>query len=167
MKLKFKLTPKDLHDGSWLRVRERKRLPRILLFACGIILWAVTAWLYRSTGQINWTFAAVGLVCFVWEDGLFRLLNIMRVSVFIRRNRRLYEDDTEMEIAPERLVVRQQGNVSEIVWPTVQGFRIGPKTILLYLSKDFALCLPRRVFADSTSESECIGMLKEIGLKEI
>ena len=80
MRLTFKLTPADLQDGSWLRVRERRRLPRLLLFACGLILWAATAWLYRSTARINWTFAAFGLVCFVWEDGLFRLLSSIRLT---------------------------------------------------------------------------------------
>jgi hypothetical protein len=167
MKLKFELTPADLQDGSWLRVRERKRLPRILLFGCGIILWTATVRSYLSTGHLNWTYALVGLVCFIWEDGLFRLLNIMHVSVFIRRNRRLYQAETEMEITPERLVVRQQGSVSEITWSTVQGVRVGPKTILLYLSKDFALCLPRRAFTEAASETECIGMLKTLGLKEM
>ncbi len=167
MNLRSKLTAADLQEGSWLRLREQKRLPRILLFACGIVLWGGTGWLYYCSGEVNWTFAIVGLVFFLWEDVLFRLLNSLRVSVFVRRNRRLYEHETEWDLTPEKLVVRSQGNTSEIIWPTVIGFRNGPKTFLLYLSKDFCLCLPKRAFPDAVAQAECLSMLKEIGLKEM
>ena len=163
MKLRFSMTLADAQSASWLKVKERKRAPRVFLCLLGLAVLIPSGWLLFACGETHWGYAAFAVFCFLWEDVFFRLLVRLRVWHFFRRNQDLFRE-VELELLPDRLVVRVDADHSQTAWDKFAGYRIGKRNILLYLSRDVTVNIPTRIFADG-QEQECLRFLEARGLR--
>ena len=76
MHLKFTYTMSEIQSGSWLRVRESKKIQRIILIVIGLYLIGTGLWLYPDKGKGSVFAVLFGIFAILWEDVFFRLFNL-------------------------------------------------------------------------------------------
>ena len=167
MIVRFTPTLKDLQDAGWLRVKERRRIMLIGLPLCGLLFLGFAVQEYVANSRIEWFLVGFAVWAFLWKSVLFRLLNMWRVWFLVRRNKQLFCKETEIQIVPEKLLASSENAKSEYEWSKLLGYSNNATTILFYVSRDYAIFIPKRAFADSAAAAECLRLLAAAGLKEI
>lgn len=166
MILRYKLTPADARQASLFHQRETWRWIHLLLLVIGCTSVLLGVIRFFHTARIDWLTFCLGLLCILYVI-LFPFWNHIRISFWVRRNHQLYKEESVLEFTQDKLMVRTPGTNSEIDWTSMLGFRNAPHSILLYLSRDCYILLPKRVFANAQAEEECLSLLREVGVKEV
>ena len=157
----------DIQSGSWLRVDKPRKIRRILINTAGVLLVLNGAWLYTKQQRGAIFFICWGVLLILWDLMLFRLFNHLRVAILVRRNINLYDKEVLIDMDDTRWTVSSLGQRSEMTWDKFIGYRFGKRNLLLYLSKDFTVNIPRRVFGDNCPEKQLLKILKENNVPEL
>lgn len=167
IKITFTYTPADIRSGTTLLIRKRNTHARLVFVITGVFILFCAAISHHSWIGYRSFLVCLGLFLVLFVDVVLRLFNWHMRTCFARRNKDIFFDPRTMEIDEKEIVMTVGETRSEQPWETIIGYRTGKRNILLYLSKDNALMIPRIAFLNQGTETDFIRLLREKDIPEI
>ena len=166
--IQFTPTMADIQAGSRLRMEKNPKIVRLILVPCGLFLLLAGFGCYVDGMWEYKILVPLAVVALLLVDVIVPGLNYCRVAILVNRNRELYLRSITLELHADSFsVTTEDGSTSETPWSALVGYRLGPKNLLLYMSRDLALNIPLKAFsASDIPETDLIALLQKKGLRK-
>jgi len=166
--LNFTYTKKDILKASYLKGSDNinRKKARKVLIPLGLFLLFLVLITSFSCGFRSGEFIIIGASLFsiFFADVILPALNyflsyFLTITV-IHRNKDALFTPYEMIVSDEGIIFKSKDGESLIKWSAFTKYTIGKDIILLYISKDIAVSIPKRIFT-TEQKKEFVKIIKD------
>ncbi len=163
MELNFTYTRKDIQKASYLKGSDNRKRARKILIPLGLFLLFFALITSSSSGFKSGEFIIIGASLFsiFFADVILPILNYFLTNAVIQRNK-------DILFAPQKMIVSDNGICFEnkygkslTEWSSFTKYITGKDIILLYISKNMAFNIPKRIFTTEKQEKEFLKIIKD------
>jgi len=160
MKLNFTYTKKDILKASYLKGSDNRKKARKILIPLGLFLVLITSF---SRGFRSGEFIIIGASLFSisFADVILPTLSYFLTITIMYRNKDTLFTPHEMIVSDEGIIFKSKDGESLIKWSAFTKYTIGKDIILLYISKDIAFNIPKRIFTTEQQKKEFVKIIKD------
>jgi len=163
MKLNFTYTKKDILKASYLKGSDNRKKARKILIPLGLFLLFLVLITSFSCGFRSGEFIIIGASLFSisFADVILPILSYFLTITIMYRNKDALFTSHEMIVSDEGVIFKSKDGESLTKWSAFTKYTIGKDIILLYISKDIAFNIPKRIFTTEQQKKEFVKIIKD------